>query len=186
VYVPSYALSYPLSNFVFLCNLSAALTSWALWRGGVLLLSSQAVSMPLIGAVWSIDVLSRLVTGHHLIGGTAYMWDAGLPLFTRLLSLYHVVLPVVQLAVLRRTGYDRRGYALQSAIAVAAVIAGRWCDPQANVNFAFADPFFHRAWGGPVTHVALIAGALVLVVYPLMHLALARAFPPPAPRPSAG
>lgn len=185
MYVPSYALAYPLSNFVFLCNLSATLTAWALWRGHVLLLSSQAVAMPLISAAWSIDVLSRLLTGHHLIGGTAYMWDERLPLFTRLLSLYHVAVPLVQLATLRRTGYDRRGYWLQSVIAVAAVAAGRWCDPQANVNFAFADPFFRRAWGGPVTHVALIAGALVLVVYPLMHVALARAFPPPAQR-SAG
>jgi hypothetical protein len=186
VYVPSYAMAYPLSNFLFLCNLSAALTAWALWRGSVLLLSSQAVALPLIGAVWSIDVLSRVLTGHHVIGGTAYMWDARLPLFTRLLSLYHVAMPLVQAAALRRVGYDRGGYALQAGIAVTAVIAGRWCDPQANVNFAFADPFFGRQWGGPVTHVASIAGALVLVVYPLMHLALARAFPPPSPRPSAG
>ena len=179
MYVASYAVTYPLTNFVFLCNLSAVLTAWALWRGHVLLLSSQAVALPLIGAAWSIDVLSRLLTGHHLIGGTAYMWDARLPLFTRLFSLYHVALPLVQLLALRRAGYDRRGYALQSGIAVAAVIAGRWCDPQANVNFAFVDPFFHRQWGGPVTHVALIAGALVLVVYPLMHLALSKAFEPP-------
>jgi hypothetical protein len=185
VYVPSYAIAYPLTNFVFLCNLSAALTAWALWRGHVLLLSSQAVGLPLIGAAWTIDVVSRLLTGHHLIGGTEYMWDPRFPLPTRLLSLYHVGAPVAQMLALRRAGYDRRGYALQAGIAVAAVIAGRWCRPEANVNFAFADPFFRRAWGGPVTHVALISGALVLVVYPLVHLALARVFPPPAPTSSA-
>ena len=186
VYLPSYAVAYPLTNFLFLCNLSALLTAWALWRGGVLLLSSQAVGLPLIGAAWTIDVASRLVTGHHLIGGTEYMWDPRFPLFTRLLSLYHVGLPLAQMVALRRCGYDRRGYLVQSGIALGAVIAGRWCDPALNVNFAYADPFLKRAWGGAATHVALIVGALVLVVYPLAHLALTRVFPPPAERPSAG
>lgn len=153
----------------------------------MLLLSGQAVGLPVIGAVWTLDVLSRLVTGHHLIGGTQYMWDARLPLFTRLLSLYHVAIPLAQLLALRRTGYDRRGYALQSAIALLAVVAGRLCDgPDVNINYAYTDPILHRAWGGPVTHVALMAGGLTLVVYPLMHLALRRAFPPPARVASAG
>ena len=182
VYLPAYVMAYPLSNFVFVCNLGAVLTAVALWRGNDLLLSSQAVGLPVIGAAWAVDVLSRLATGQHLIGGTAYMWDERFPLLTRLLSLYHVVLPVVQLAVLRRTGYDRRGYALQSAVAVVAVAAGRFCPPAANVNYAFVDPFFRRSWDGPVGHVALMAGGLVLVVYPLMHLALSKAFPPPATR----
>jgi hypothetical protein len=186
VYVPSYAFAYPLTNFIFLCNLSVVLTAWALWRGQVLLLSSQAVGLPLIGAAWTIDVLSRLLTGHHLIGGTEYMWDPRYPLFTRLLSLYHVAVPAAQMAALSRSGYDRRGYPLQAGIALAAVVAGRCCGPAANINFAFTDPFLGRAWGGAVTHVALIAGALGLVVYPLVHLALARVFPPPAERPSAG
>ncbi len=171
---------------MFLCNLSAVLTAWALWRSHVLLLSSQAVGLPLISAVWTVDVLSRLLTGHHLIGGTQYMWDARLPLFTRLLSLYHVAIPLAQVAALRRTGYDRRGYALQCAIALLAVIAGRLCGPQGNINYAFTDPILHRAWGGPITHVALMVAGLTLVVYPLMHGALARAFPPPPRVPSAG
>lgn len=184
--MPSYATAYPPANFVFLCNLGVLLTALALWRGNVLLLSSQAVGLPVIGAVWTVDVLSRLLTGQHLIGGTEYMWDPRFPLFTRLLSLYHVAVPLVQLGALRRSGYDRRGYALQSAIAVLGVIAGRFCGPAANVNHAFVDPIWKRAWGGPVTHVAVIAGALVLIVYPLVHVALARMFPPPARRASAG
>jgi hypothetical protein len=179
VYVASYSIAYPLTNWVFLCNLGALLTALALWRGDVLLLSSQAVGLPVIGAVWTLDVATRLATGHHLVGGTEYMWDPRYPLFTRLLSLYHVVLPIAQLSALRRTGYDRRGYLLQSAIAVAAVTAGRFCGPSANVNFSWFDPLLKRSWDGPVGHVALISGALVLVVYPLVHLGLTKAFGPP-------
>lgn len=179
VYVPTYASAYPLTNFLFLCNLGVLLTALAFWRGDVLLLSSQAVGLPVIGAVWATDVLSRLLTGHHLIGGTEYMWDPRFPLGARLISLYHVVVPVVQLMALRSSGYDRRGYPLQAAIGLLAIVAGRFCGPEANINYAFTDPLWKRAWGGAATHVALMAAVLGLVLYPLVHLALAKAFGPP-------
>ena len=73
-------------------------------------------------------------------------------------------------ATLRRIGYDSRGYWLQSAIALVMVSAGRLFGPQLNINYAFADPFLKRSWGGAVTHVAVIAGFMVLVAYPLSHL----------------
>jgi hypothetical protein len=177
--VPAYVIAYPLTNFLFLCNLGVLLTAVALWRGNVLLLSSQAVGLPVIGVVWTLDFVWRLATGHHLIGGTEYMWDPRFPLFTRLLSLYHVMVPAVQLYALGRVGYDRRGYLLQGAIGLLAIVGGRFCGPAANVNYAFTDPLFKRAWGGPVTHVLLMTGVLALVIYPLVHLALSKAFGPP-------
>jgi hypothetical protein len=179
VLVPAYAAAYGPRNFVFLCNLSVFLTTLGLWTGSRLLLSSQAVGLLAIAAAWTLDLLLRLLLGRHLIGGTEYMWDERFPLATRLLSFYHLAASAVLLYALRRLGYDRRGYLLQSAIAVAAVVAGRLAGPSANVNHAFVDPVFRRAWGGAVSHVAVIAGTLVLVVYPLTHLALARAFRPP-------
>ncbi|MET0552336.1 MAG: hypothetical protein ABW221_04825 [Vicinamibacteria bacterium] len=177
VLVPAYAAAYGPANFVFLCNLSLFLTTIGLFTGSRLLLSSQAVGLLAIAAAWTLDLGLRLLLGRHLIGGTEYMWDARFPLATRLLSLYHVGESVVLVYALRRLGYDRRGYLLQSAIAVAAVAAGRLCGPEANVNHAFVDPVFRRAWGGAWSHVAAVAGTLVLVVYPLTHLALARWLP---------
>jgi hypothetical protein len=182
VLVPAYASAYGPRNFLFLCNLSVFLTTIGLWTGSRLLLSSQAVGLLAIAAAWTLDLSLRLLLGRHLVGGTEYMWDARFPLATRLLSFYHVAESLVLLYALRRLGYDRRGYLLQSAIAVAAVAAGRLCGPAANVNHSFVDPVFHRAWGGALAHVAVIAGALVLFVYPVTHLALARAFPRAAGR----
>jgi hypothetical protein len=179
VLVPAYVAAYGPANFLFLCNLSVFLTTIGLFTGSRLLLSSQAVGLLAIATVWTLDVVLRLLLGRHLIGGTEYMWDARFPLATRLLSFYHVAFSAMLLYALRRLGYDRRGYLLQSAIAVAAVVAGRLAGPAANVNGAFADPVFRRAWGGAALHVAAVAGVLVLVVYPLTHLALARAFRPP-------
>lgn len=177
VYLPVYALAYGFANFLFLCNLSVILTAIGIWAGSRVLLSSQAVAILLVAAAWTLDVFGRLVFGSHLIGGTEYMWDPQWPLLARLLSLYHVALPLVLLFALRRIGYDPRGYWLQSAIAVAAVCAGRLFGPQANINNAFVDPILKRSWGGPLAHVSVVAGFLVLVAYPLSHLVLVRLLP---------
>ena len=174
VYLPAYTLAYGLANFLFLCNLTAILAAIGIWTCHRLLLSSQAVAILLVATAWTLDVAGRLVLGRHLIGGTEYMWDPQWPLFTRLLSAYHVVLPITLVLVLRRIGYDKRGYWLQCAIALAAVSAGRLFGPQANINYSFVDPLLKRSWGGPLTHVAVVAGFLVLVAYPLTHLLLQR------------
>jgi hypothetical protein len=173
VYVPSYAVAYGFANFLVLCNLTVLLVGVGLWTCSRLLLSSQAVAIVLVGPVWTLDLLSRLVIGRHLLGGgTAYMWDPQWPLFTRLLSLYHVVLPPLLVLVLRRVGYDRRGYWLQSAITVVAVAIGRWFGPAVNLNQAYVEPVFGRTWGGPATHVLAVVAFLALLVYPLSHLLL--------------
>jgi hypothetical protein len=183
LYVPSYALAYGFANFLFLCNLAVLLVAVGVWTCNRLLLSSQAVGTLIVGTVWTVDLVSRLIGGSHLIGGTEYMWDPQWPLFSRLLSLYHVILPVLLLVILRRIGYDRRGYLLQSAIALGGVALGRLFGPGANINHAFLDPILKRSWGGPVTHVAVVAGALVLVAYPLTHLLLVRLCPLADPGP---
>jgi hypothetical protein len=173
-YLPAYGLTYGLANFLFLCNLSVVLSAAGIWTCNRLLLSSQAVASLLVGLVWTVDAASRLLSGTHLIGGTEYMWDPRWPLFTRLLSLYHVALPPLLVLSVRRTGYDPRGYWLQSALAIAGVAAGRLFGPAANINYAYVEPLFGRTLGGPATHVLAVAGSLVLVAYPLAHVLLAR------------
>ena len=136
-----------------------------------------AVAIIVVGVLWTVDVVSRIVTGSHLIGGTEYMWEPRWPLFTRLLSLYHVILPVLLVVILRRIGYDRRGYLLQSGIAIVAIAIGRLFGPEANINHSYVEPVTKNTWGGAVTHVAVVAAALVGVVYPLTHLLLVKLCP---------
>ena len=176
VFVPSYAVINGPLSFLFLCDISVFLVVVGLWRGNALLLSSQAVGCLVVCVLWDVDLASRLLTGGHLIGGTEYMWDAQKPLFTRLLSCFHAALPLVTLFALRRTGYDSRGRWLQSGIAVVAVAAGRLFGPETNLNFAFRDPVFKHAWSPAALHVAVVAGALVLVAYPLTDALLSRLF----------
>ncbi len=87
-------------------------------------------------------------------------------------------MPPLLLWSLHRAGYDPRGFALQFLIARSRV----YClalhrRPPKNTNFAFADPFFHRAWGPPPVHVAISVLFLVIVVYLPTHLVLKRVFP---------
>jgi len=184
VWVPAYWSTWGSENFLLLCDVSVFVACAAIWMGRPLLLSSQAVATLLTGAVWALDVGWRLAAGTHFFGGTEYMFDAGFPLAVRLLSLYHVALPALLLWTLRRTGYDRRGWLLQSGIAGAVLVTSRLVAPERNLNFAFRDPIFDRAWGPAPVHLALILGFLVVLFYWPAHVLLRRLLPPPEkPRP---
>jgi hypothetical protein len=173
IYLPSYAAAYGFVNFLFLCNLGVMLTAAALLFGSRWVIASQAVAAPVIGLAWAIDAAWRVVTGHHLYGGTEYMWDPQYPLFTRLLSLYHLAWPLLVLFLVRRVGYDRRGWALQSAIAgVVLVVCRLFTAPAENINFAFVDPIFGRAFEPAALHLGIVFATLAGVAYGLTHLAL--------------
>jgi len=177
VWAPSYAVVWGWSNLLLLCDLAVFLTCVGLWRGSALLLSSQAVSSIIVDALWSLDVAWRLLFAKHLIGGTEYMWDARFPLLVRLLSLFHVVWPVLLVWALRRVGYDPRGFWLQSGLAGVVLGVSRFVDPAKNLNFAFRDPILNRSWGPTPMHLALTLGALVLLLYWPTHQVLLRTLP---------
>src|SRR3989441_1567127 len=137
-------------------------------------LSSQAVSSIVADAAWCVDVAWRLFLGRHLFGGTEYMWDKHFPLWVRLLSLYHVVLPALLIWSLRRVGYDQRGWKLQAGIAAVLFALSRFLDPAVNINFAFRDPIFHRAWGPAPVHLLVMWLGLNAVFYWPIHFVFAR------------
>lgn len=179
VYLPTYQVAYGALNFLFLCNIGVILTAIGLIVRNRLLLSSQAVAAPVIALAWAIDAGWKLVVGEFLFGATAYMWDPSYPLFARLLSLYHLGWPLLLWWVLRRTGYDPRGWSLQAVVAALAMLAGRLLAPAAdNVNFAWIDPFFGRQLGPAPVHMFICWGLLSLLAYGATHWGLKRMFPP--------
>jgi hypothetical protein len=177
VWVPSYALYWGWANFLHLCDVAVLLTCIGFACNDVLLLSSQAVSSLIGDLLWCLDAGWRLFAGRHLTGGTEYMWDPRFPLWVRLLSLFHVVLPMLLLAALRRAGYDRRALLLQSGIAMVLLVVSRLLGPTQNLNYAFVDPVFHRAFGPAPVHLTLVFAALLGIIYWPTHVLLARAFP---------
>src|SRR6267143_677011 len=147
VWLPAYVRVWGWANLLHLCDIAVLLGCAGLWWGSSLLISSQAVASLAAGILWSVDVGWHLLTGRFLLGGTDYMWDTRYPLWVRLLSSFHIGLPVAMLWAMRKVGYDRRALALQAAIAAALFVIARFLPPELNLNYAYRDPRFHRAWG---------------------------------------
>ena len=179
VWAPSYAATWGWRNFFALCDVAVVLTCVGLWRNNLRLVSSQALVALSAGALWSADVGSRLATGKHLFGGTEYMWNPEVPFPIRLLSLFHLGLPVMLVLLLRRTGYDRRALGLQAGITAGLLVVSRAIGASKNLNYAFRDPLWHRQLGPAPLHLAAIFAGTVVLVYGPIHLALCRLLPPP-------
>lgn len=182
IWMPVYWRYWGVQNFLHICDITVILTCAGLFWSSPLLLSSQAVASIIADLLWDLDAGWRLFSGHNLLGGIEYMWDTHYALWVRLLSLFHVVWPVLLLCSLRATGYDRRGLALQSAIAAVAMIASRLTNPSLNINYAFRAPIGNRPWGPATVHVALMWLGLVLLIYLPTHLLLTKSFPSRATR----
>ena len=100
------------------------------------------------------------------------MWETQYPLWVRLLSTFHIGLPLVLLWTLRRVGYDRRALGLQAVIAAFLLIVSRFLSAELNLNYAYRDPIFHRAWGPAPVHLAVIFIPLVMLIYWPTHFLL--------------
>ena len=179
VWVPANLYAWGWQNMMHFCDVGAVIACVGIWRQSSLLFSSQAVGSLLVGILWGLDVGWRIATGHHLVGGTEYMWDTRYELWIRLMSTFHLWLPLVLLWAMRKLGYDPRALALQSAIAAVLLIFSRFLSPELNMNYAFRDPLFHRAWGPAPVHLAVIFAGTVALLYWPTHLLLGRLFPAP-------
>jgi hypothetical protein len=176
IWIPAYWRVWGWQNFLHFCDVSVILACVGIWYGNRLLVSSQVLASLLPDALWSLDAGWRLFTGHNLFGGTEYLWDSRFPLWVRLLSLFHVVLPILLVAAVARIGYDRRALALQAGIAGMLLVISQAFSSNANMNYAFRDPVFHRAWGPAPAHILVMFVGIVVLAYWPAHLLLGRLF----------
>ena len=117
VWAPLYWRQYGAQNLLYFCDLGNFLIAAALWLESPLFFSWQACGLLLFQSLYTIDLLGAAISGKHVIGGTEYMFDQTMPLFVRLLSLFHVVTPPLLLWAIRRLGYDRGGWKYQTLTA---------------------------------------------------------------------
>ena len=179
LWFPIYWRTWGPQNFFYLCDVALILGCLGLAFRNVLLISSSALSISLISLFWTLDVLSHVLFGRTLFGGTDYMFDPQYPLWLRLISLFHVVLPIVLFWALTRTGYDRRSFRFQCLVAAVALLASRACGPAYNLNYAFTNPFTRRPIGPAPIHLAVTFLAIALILFLPVHMALRKSFAPP-------
>jgi hypothetical protein len=173
VWAPLYWKRYGAQNFLFFCDLGNIFIAIALWWESSLLFSWQACGLLLFQSLYIFDLAGAVITGRHFIGGTEYMFDPGLPLAVRLLSLFHVVTPPLLLWALRRVGYDRRGWKLQTLTAWIVVPINYFWRPQLDVNWSrglfFREQRLVPGWLYLLAYLTLVP----LLVYFPTHLFLA-------------
>jgi hypothetical protein len=158
-WIPVYWRQYGLQNFLYFCDLGNILIAVALWLESPLIFSWQATGLLLFQTLYTIDLAGAILSGRHIIGGTEYMFDPHVPLFIRLLSLFHVVMPPLLLWAIWRLGYDKRGWKFQTAMTWIVVPTNYFWRRQFDVNWA-RGPFFHEQ------HI--VPGLLYLVAYLVM------------------
>jgi hypothetical protein len=156
VWAPLYWKQYGLQNFLFFCDIGNVLIGVALWMESPLIFSWQACGLWLFQTLYTVDLAGALLSGYHLIGGTEYMFDPGLPLPVRLVSLFHVVTPFLLLWAIKRVGYDPRGWKFQTLTAWIVIPLNYFWRPGYDVNWA-RGPFFREQH--------LVPGAAYLLSY---------------------
>jgi hypothetical protein len=163
-------------NMLHFCDIAVVVACLGLWLKNALLVSGPTLNAIPIGILWTVDVAWRLMSGHHLVGGTEYMWDAHYALWVRLLSVFHTVMPFLLLWAIAKLGYDRRALSFQAWTTAVLLIFSRFLPRELNMNYAFQDPLFHRAWGPAPVHLTVIFAVTVVVFYLPTHCWLSRVF----------
>jgi hypothetical protein len=119
-----------------------------------------------------------------MLGASTYMFNPHVPLFIRLLSLFHFFTPPVLLWAIARLGYDRRGWKLQTLTTWIVVPINYLWRPQQDVNWARGFAFREQHAVSGATYLAAYLVVVPLVVYWPTHLLLAHLFE--RPRPASG
>jgi hypothetical protein len=177
VWIPAYWHAWGWQNFLHLCDIAVILSCAGIIFGNRLLISSQTLATLIPGFVWCLDAGWRVAFGHSLFGGTEYLWDASHPLWIRMLSLFHIALPVLLVALCIRVGFDRRALVFQSGITLALLAISRWIGAVSNINYTFFDPVFHRQLGPAPIHITIIFAGILLLFYLPAHVFLRRYIP---------
>src|SRR5579859_6148129 len=173
VWAPIYWRQYGAQNFLYFCDVGNFLIAIGLWTESRLILSWQAVGLLVFQSLYAIDLCGAALSGRHIIGGTDYMFDPNVPLFVRVLGLYHLVVPPLLLWTVRRLDYDAQGLKWQTLTVWILVPINFFWRPQYNVNWARG--FGHEqhivpGWMYLAAYLILVP----LVVYWPTHLALKR------------
>ncbi len=171
-WAPIYWRQYGLQNFLFFCDIGNVLIGIGLWMESPLIFSWVACGLLVFQMLYTVDLAGALLLGRHFIGGTEYMFDPHLSLIIRLLSLFHVLTPLLLLWAIWRLGYDRRGWKLQTGMAWIVVTINYLWRPEQDVNWArglfFREQHAVPGWVYLIAYLTLVP----LLIYFPTHLFL--------------
>jgi hypothetical protein len=172
VWTPVYWRQYGAQNFLYFCDLGNFLIAAGLWAESRLIVSWQAVGLFVFQTLYAVDLIGAFVFRKHAVGGTEYMFDPAIPLLVRLLGLYHLVVPPLLLWAVRRLGYDRSGWKLQTLTTCILVPINYFWRPEYNVNWARGIGHQQHAMPGWLYLLGYLVVAPVVVYWPTHRVLL--------------
>lgn len=176
----TYATFYPLTNFLWTCNVAfiLAVIGICVERRGTLLVSTALCIAAIPDILWAIDASSRALFGRHLFGGTEYLFDANIPLRVRLASFEHLLVPIVLVWTLHRRGYDRRAWQLAAIIVPTVYYVTYWVAPPAlHTNWVWGVFAKQQPWMPAIVYPGVAAFVFVAVLCSLAHITACRWLP---------
>jgi hypothetical protein len=144
VLVPVYWRKYGAQNFLWLSDIGLFITVAALWLHSKVLMSIALVIIFPLEVLWNIDFFIRLASGWSPLGLASYMFNQRYDIFLRLLSLFHVGMPIVWVWYGFSWGYAPHAFWYGLCIWWIIIIISCCCtDPQKNINWVF-HPMKHK------------------------------------------
>jgi len=173
--IPIYWRHYGWRNFLWFSDIALLAMVPGLWLENALLCSMMALSVLFIELIWCLDVM----TFNKILGITGYIFDDKTPLYIRLLSLFHGVLPILFIYVLYQLRYDPRAFWWQVALGEVVLLASfLLTNPKNNINWVFGVGGQPQKRVSPWAYLIFVMISGPMVVYAPTHWVLNRVFSP--------
>lgn len=164
VFIPVYWIQYGPLNFLWFSDIALIGTLVALWLESRFLVSMMTTGVLMFDTVWCFIFFRKLIEGGGVEGLVGYMFDSQIHIFIRALSLFHVMLPGVQLWALGRLGYDVRAWKYQVILGWALILLTyAVTGPIENINWVYGVTEVPQRW--LPAHLYVAAG---MVIYPTL------------------
>lgn len=134
VVLPVYWVKYGALNFLWFSDIAFFAMAPALWMRNRFIPSMMAIGVMPLEALW----LLSFVTHGAFIGMADYMFDDTLPLWLRVLSLFHFPMPAAIFYMVWKEGYDKRALFPQIFFALGVLLASHlYTERSENVNIIY-------------------------------------------------
>lgn len=177
ILIPVYWSNYGIENFLWISDIALFLTYAALMFENRLLISIPTLGVLPVESFWIFEFLMQLITGRNFTNLAGYMFEDKYSLTLKLLSLFHIIMPIIWIKYLVKWGYDKRAIIYMTLITWSlAIFTYVFTDPKLNINWVFS-PKIHN-WQFISTQmwlVLLMLGIPLLIFIPL-HFFLKKFF----------
>jgi len=171
VLAPVYWRQYGPQNFLWMSDIALFMSTIALWSKSSLLCSVEAVAVLVFEIAWGVDIVLRLTIGDGFAVLSKYMFRPEIPLWIRLLSLFHVWMPWLLVWMVWQLGYDRRALVVQTVVWWLVVLLCRCLTTrEQNINFVFGVAGLEKRLPAAGYWVFLLVGVPVCVYLPTHFL----------------